>query len=100
MNNPFSLDGITNSMKHLKEDRVADPDLPNDMIGFTFFWRDNKPIAMLFTEQDRDLYLRVIGHGVVGLAASGVILVSEEYRSEEHTSELQSLRHLVCRLLL
>src|SRR5437899_9344929 len=24
----------------------------------------------------------------------------EEYRSEEHTSELQSLRHLVCRLLL
>src|SRR5438045_4658789 len=28
-----------------------------------------------------------------GLAASGL-------RSEEHTSELQSLRHLVCRLLL
>src|SRR5436853_959009 len=25
---------------------------------------------------------------------------SEEVRSEEHTSELQSLRHLVCRLLL
>src|ERR1035438_10038343 len=25
---------------------------------------------------------------------------SFEYRSEEHTSELQSLRHLVCRLLL
>src|SRR5258705_7273779 len=24
----------------------------------------------------------------------------EEHRSEEHTSELQSLRHLVCRLLL
>src|SRR5262245_64473516 len=24
----------------------------------------------------------------------------EHYRSEEHTSELQSLRHLVCRLLL
>src|SRR5258705_985884 len=27
-------------------------------------------------------------------------LASEEDRSEEHTSELQSLRHLVCRLLL
>src|SRR5262245_64629976 len=26
--------------------------------------------------------------------------VNVEYRSEEHTSELQSLRHLVCRLLL
>src|SRR5258705_992971 len=25
---------------------------------------------------------------------------SRRYRSEEHTSELQSLRHLVCRLLL
>src|SRR5262245_65378299 len=26
--------------------------------------------------------------------------VRQEFRSEEHTSELQSLRHLVCRLLL
>src|ERR1035438_1162233 len=29
-----------------------------------------------------------------------MILPLIEYRSEEHTSELQSLRHLVCRLLL
>src|SRR5947199_8131365 len=28
------------------------------------------------------------------------VLPSGENRSEEHTSELQSLRHLVCRLLL
>src|SRR5262245_63975340 len=27
-------------------------------------------------------------------------VMSERLRSEEHTSELQSLRHLVCRLLL
>src|SRR5258705_3152114 len=27
-------------------------------------------------------------------------IISNEDRSEEHTSELQSLRHLVCRLLL
>src|ERR1035438_5116179 len=27
-------------------------------------------------------------------------LVADHVRSEEHTSELQSLRHLVCRLLL
>src|SRR5258705_1581256 len=33
----------------------------------------------------RDIVLHQIGH---------------EQRSEEHTSELQSLRHLVCRLLL
>src|SRR5262245_63907607 len=29
-----------------------------------------------------------------------IIDPSSRYRSEEHTSELQSLRHLVCRLLL
>src|SRR5258705_3352050 len=29
-----------------------------------------------------------------------VIRLRSEVRSEEHTSELQSLRHLVCRLLL
>src|ERR1039458_10602853 len=34
-------------------------------------------------------------------AGTGRMLLSEEpKRSEEHTSELQSLRHLVCRLLL
>src|ERR1035441_3583794 len=32
--------------------------------------------------------------------ASIRLLRNEHYRSEEHTSELQSLRHLVCRLLL
>jgi len=35
--------------------------------------------------------------GAVTISASGAPLIS---RSEEHTSELQSLRHLVCRLLL
>src|ERR1035438_10664681 len=30
----------------------------------------------------------------------GCGLMMTEFRSEEHTSELQSLRHLVCRLLL
>src|ERR1035441_5862059 len=33
----------------------------------------------------------------VELKVRGTVLAS--YRSEEHTSELQSLRHLVCRLL-
>src|SRR5258705_4318361 len=34
------------------------------------------------------------------LFASSVTLPDRSVRSEEHTSELQSLRHLVCRLLL
>src|SRR5438045_6191520 len=29
-----------------------------------------------------------------------IVVVGDAKRSEEHTSELQSLRHLVCRLLL
>src|SRR5262245_62938008 len=29
-----------------------------------------------------------------------ILLIGTNMRSEEHTSELQSLRHLVCRLLL
>src|SRR3989442_14656029 len=33
-------------------------------------------------------------------AREGAPLVAEELRSEEHTSELQSRPHLVCRLLL
>src|SRR5258705_3717597 len=35
----------------------------------------------------------------VGLRRGREALI-DRYRSEEHTSELQSLRHLVCRLLL
>src|SRR2546423_8951542 len=45
--------------------------------------------------------------GTIGLSnrrpqktASSVYLVSQYDRSEEHTSELQSLAYLVCRLLL
>src|SRR5258705_6046427 len=45
------------------------------------------------------------GNGVAGATAGELYRrlgceVLEIYRSEEHTSELQSLRHLVCRLLL
>src|SRR2546429_5842919 len=39
------------------------------------------------------------GIGTVGGAAVGAV-IGNEVRSEEHTSELQSRLHLVCRLLL
>src|SRR5256886_11441691 len=43
----------------------------------------------------------VIGNGNVALdVARMLVLGSEELRSEEHTSELQSQSNLVCRLLL
>src|SRR5438045_7567818 len=37
---------------------------------------------------------------VFSLTPQPVIPAGQSIRSEEHTSELQSLRHLVCRLLL
>src|SRR5262245_60137479 len=45
---------------------------------------------------------QLIGHAVEGDAAGKAQTVERyfAFRSEEHTSELQSLRHLVCRLLL
>src|SRR5262245_28232440 len=42
----------------------------------------------------------VFGEQVAGYANYGRNRARSLYRSEEHTSELQSLRHLVCRLLL
>src|ERR1035438_312064 len=36
---------------------------------------------------------------VFHLAAQTIVGIANRNRSEEHTSELQSLRHLVCRLL-
>src|SRR2546422_2181916 len=42
---------------------------------------------------------RVASHGWHGVHGDQEILAEEE-RSEEHTSELQSRLHLVCRLLL
>src|SRR5438045_5189678 len=52
------------------------------------------PYTTLFRSRPR----RRRGGGRPGGAARGV--PAERARSEEHTSELQSLRHLVCRLLL
>src|SRR5690625_6336397 len=38
--------------------------------------------------------------GIIATAALGATMVAGVTRSEEHTSELQSRGHLVCRLLL
>src|SRR3712207_7177682 len=51
-----------------------------------FIWRDMK---ILLVEDNVDLSETVVNY-----------LRQEGYRSEEHTSELQSRQYLVCRLLL
>src|SRR2546425_7145877 len=49
--------------------------------------------GMSFQEQ-------VASQGVPASAVIGFSVLVERHRSEEHTSELQSLAYLVCRLLL
>src|SRR5947199_3683854 len=54
------------------------------------------PYTTLFRSRSLErVELRAVGKHLHGAAAALQVL-----RSEEHTSELQSLRHLVCRLLL
>src|SRR5262245_14091499 len=48
----------------------------------------------------RYLNTAYFGAGVYGVDAAAKRYFGKTARSEEHTSELQSLRHLVCRLLL
>src|SRR5439155_8160075 len=60
--------------------------------------------TIIFTQRARRAYLRTretIGEVAAGFQenVSGVRIV-QAFRSEEHTSELQSRGHLVCRLLL
>src|SRR5687767_15707700 len=75
------------------------------------------PYTTLFRSQTRDFTFALIRIGVQGDAGDRVlvdlenVVVAEllfdvragafdQFRSEEHTSELQSLAYLVCRLLL
>src|ERR1035438_10729675 len=46
------------------------------------------------------LFRSLRGSSLDHLNPATVMLTQAWHRSEEHTSELQSLRHLVCRLLL
>src|SRR5690625_4202109 len=57
------------------------------------------PEAMLMQLAKVEEYRPIAAYAVASLAAGGD-LANELLRSEEHTSELQSRGHLVCRLLL
>src|SRR5205823_13822008 len=47
-----------------------------------------------------DVKAEVIARGTPGFSGADLANLVNEARSEEHTSELQSLAYLVCRLLL
>src|SRR5205814_9489309 len=59
------------------------------------------PDAVTALRPDTDALLELSPYGTVCFARDGDHWKARVFqRSEEHTSELQSLRHLVCRLLL
>src|SRR5438046_7383489 len=58
------------------------------------------PTARLLDEAGVDVLLVGDSLGMVVLGYDSTIPVTLDERSEEHTSELQSLTNLVCRLLL
>src|SRR5436853_6333706 len=62
---------------------------------YTLSLHDALPISLLEPSR-RAVHADARGHDAVRSAGLG----DDVPRSEEHTSELQSLRHLVCRLLL
>src|SRR5256884_5221566 len=59
----------------------------------TDLWERLRSEATAISEEDRAMCRRIGEHGLT-------ILADGAKRSEEHTSELQSRLHLVCRLLL
>src|ERR1035441_786163 len=74
--------------EHLREFTYADVQLTGGPLKAQHDW-----VHAHFLSLDNDRLLKVYRQRA-GLPAPG------DDRSEEHTSELQSLRHLVCRLLL
>src|SRR5947199_2068696 len=57
---------------------------------------DAPQLLAQFVRDDDSIELGVAVHDRL----DGIDVMRDQVRSEEHTSELQSLRHLVCRLLL
>src|SRR5438552_14545963 len=76
------------------------------LLYFSFFFNDTAPteIYTLSLHDALPIYslcrnYRMLGEHLLGTLTEAVV-VPEQNRSEEHTSELQSPDHLVCRLLL
>src|SRR5437016_10122038 len=95
-----SLDGLSISAAPV---RLSGRRLGGPMKYMLLIYGDETAMAKL-NEAERAALFRDYGQFSEGIRKSGNFLaelsvVPEERRSEEHTSELQSLTNLVCRLL-
>src|SRR6266699_6623944 len=69
-------------------------------ILFYFFFFNDTATTEIYTLSLHDALPILILKGACRAAHNGLCLIKFAVRSEEHTSELQSRPHLVCRLLL
>src|SRR5262245_66680578 len=68
---------------------------------FLFFFFNDTATTEIYTLSLHDALPIALSHGdVMAILYTSGTTGHPKGRSEEHTSELQSLRHLVCRLLL
>src|SRR5687768_18056876 len=68
------------------------------LFPYTTLFRSPTPGTTPWTRLRRKLFPADVGTSTISFGRSA--RSSERFRSEEHTSELQSRLHLVCRLLL
>src|SRR5205814_6408882 len=91
---------------------ISTPSSPSSPFFFSYY-RPHRVLHSFPTRRSSDLCLESLYMSCNPLGDKGVKLIADSLkgkiqlvrlglgsRSEEHTSELQSLRHLVCRLLL
>src|SRR5436305_15268954 len=69
---------------------------------FFYSYGDHRDLHSFPTRRSSDLTMQLGGLGLMLLGMGPLLLPAafHQIRSEEHTSELQSRPHLVCRLLL
>src|SRR5438045_3273348 len=106
--NYLSLDRAANTLSGGESQRIRLATQIGSKLRGVLYVLDEPSIGLHHKDNDRLLTtleeLRNLGNTVVVVEHDEETIRRADYvidlRSEEHTSELQSLRHLVCRLLL
>src|ERR1039458_10694099 len=98
----FAIIGLSNGISQtITTSPVSSPLCAGTAVNVQYHVSSNFNGANLFRAELSDSSGSFITYNVIGvLADSASSIIHAIIRSEEHTSELQSLRHLVCRLLL